>query len=231
MMPPEYTWVIAFLAGLLGSGHCVGMCGGLVSAFFLKMGRHSKNPAAYAAYHGARVSVYVVAGAAAGAAGLLISAGSLGVAQGMLMIVAGLVVILLGLDLLGVGPLRGLGIPVLPTGLLNHALRTADQRGPLAGALLGGTINGFMPCSLTLAVAVQATTAGGPLPGAVLMFAFGLGTLPSMLTLSLVLGRLGCRARGRLMQAAALCVIALGMGTLYQGASYFRVMQSLLGDG
>ena len=103
-MQAEYTWVIAFLAGVLGSGHCVGMCGGLVSAFFLKMGRHSKRPVTYAAYHGARISVYVAAGAAAGAVGLLISAGSLGMAQGILMIVAGIVVILLGLDILGVGP-------------------------------------------------------------------------------------------------------------------------------
>jgi len=228
-MQPEYTWAIAFLAGLLGSGHCVGMCGGLVSAFFLKMGRHSKNPVTYAAYHGARVSVYVAAGAAAGAVGLLISAGSLGAAQGVLMIVAGVIVILLGLDILGIGPLKRLGISVLPTGLLNHALRTADRRGPLAGAWIGGTINGFMPCSLTLAVAVQATTAGGPLPGAALMLVFGLGTLPSMLTLSLVIGRLGCKARGRLMQAAALCVIALGVATLYQGISYFQIMRGLTG--
>jgi uncharacterized protein len=228
-MQPEYTWAIAFPAGLLGSGHCVGMCGGLVSAFFLKMGRHSKNPVTYTAYHGARVSVYAAAGAAAGAIGLLISAGSLGLAQGVLMIAAGVIVILLGLDLLGFGPLRRFGISVRPTGLLNHALRTADRRGPLAGAVIGGTINGFMPCSLTLAVAVQATMAGGPLPGAALMLAFGLGTLPSMLTLSVVIGRLGCKARGRLMQAAALCVIALGAATLYQGISYFQVMRSLAG--
>ncbi|AGA32192.1 hypothetical protein TVNIR_0490 [Thioalkalivibrio nitratireducens DSM 14787] len=229
-MQPEYTWGIAFLAGLLGSGHCVGMCGGLISAFFLKMGRHSRNPVTYAAYHGARVSVYVAAGAAAGAIGLLISAGTLGAAQGVLMIVAGVVVILLGLDLLGIGPLRRFGFSVLPPALLNHALRTADRRGPLAGAWIGGTINGFMPCSLTLAVAVQATAAGGPLPGAALMLAFGLGTLPSMLALSVVVGRLGCRARGRLMQAAALCVIVLGAGTLYQGVSYFQVMRGLVGS-
>ncbi len=228
-MQPEYTWAIAFLAGLLGSGHCVGMCGGLVSAFFLKMGRHSRNPMTYLTYHSARVTVYVFAGAAAGAVGLLISAGALGAAQGVLMIVAGIVVILLGLDILGIGPLRRLGISVLPSGLLNHALRTADRRGPVAGAWIGGTINGFMPCSLTLAVAVQATTAGGAVPGAALMLAFGLGTLPSMLTLSYVVGRLGCKVRGRLMQLAALCVIALGAGTLYQGVSYFRVMQGLLG--
>ena len=229
MMQAEYTWAIAFLAGLLGSGHCVGMCGGLVSAFFLKMGRHSANPATYATYHGARISVYVAAGAGAGALGLLISAGTLGAAQGVLMILAGLIVILLGLDLLGIGPLRRLGFSVLPQGLLNHALRSADRHGPLAGAWIGGTVNGFMPCSLTLAVAVQATTAGGPLPGAALMLAFGLGTLPSMLTLSYVIGRLGCKARGRLMQAAALCVIALGAGTLYQGITYLQVMRGLLG--
>jgi sulfite exporter TauE/SafE len=228
MMQPDYTWMLVFLAGLLGSGHCVGMCGGLVSAFFLKLGPHSRNPLSHVAYHGGRLAVYGSAGAAAGALGLLISAGSLGVAQGILMILAGALVILLGFDLLGIGPLRRFGFSILPTNLLNHALRTADRRGPVQGALMGGIINGFMPCSLTLAAAVQATTTGGALPGAAMMLVFGLGTLPSMLTLSLVVGQLSCKARGRLMQAAAICVIALGLATLFQGVRYLQVMWGLV---
>lgn len=227
-MATEYTLLLAFMAGILGSGHCVGMCGGLISAFFMNMGCHARNPRTYAAYHGGRIAVYVSAGAAAGALGLLISAGSLGLAQAILMIIAGLIVILLGLDLLGFGPMKRLQISFLPTGLVKYALRAAQTRGPQTGALIGGIINGFMPCSLTLAVAVQASASGGPLPGVLLMLAFGLGTLPSMLTLSWLLGHLGLKARGRLMQAAAVCVIVLGIGTLYQGISYFQVMQRLV---
>lgn len=228
-MQPEYTLALAFLAGLLGSGHCIGMCGGLVSAFFLNLGCHAQRPETYLAYHGGRISVYVSAGAVAGAAGLLISAGALGLAQAVLMIIAGIIVILLGLDLLGWGPVKYLKLGILPGAWIGRALQSAKRRGPQTGALVGGIVNGFMPCSLTLAVAVQASTAGGPAPGALLMFVFGLGTLPSMLGFSLLVGKLGVKARGRLMQAAAICVIVLGLGTLYQGLSYWEVMYGLVG--
>lgn len=224
-MQPEYTYAMAFLAGLLGSGHCIGMCGGLVSAFFLRLGHVGAKPLVVAAYHGGRIGVYTVAGGVAGALGLLLSTGLIGKLQGILQIAAGVIVILLGLDILGKLPWR-LGI-VLPTRLISGTLRAAGHRGPVGGALLGGIINGLMPCSLTLAVAVKAATAGGPAEGALLMLAFGIGTLPAMLSASLLLGRLGTKTRGRLLQLAALFVIGLGIATISQGVSYFNVMKSL----
>lgn len=92
---------------------------------------------------------------------------------------------------------------------------------------MAGTLNGFMPCALTLAMAVKATTAGSAGGGALLMFVFGLGTLPSMLLVSVLFARLGARVRGRLLQVAAIFVIGLGVATLYQGVTFFEVMKGL----
>lgn len=222
----EVSYSVAFIAGLLGSGHCIGMCGGLASAFFMTMGP-AAGPLTYGAYHGARLGVYTLAGAAAGALGLLLSAGFIGKAQGILQIVAGGLVILLGLDIFGVGPLRRIGISLLPSRLVGRALSGAQRHHPITGALIAGTLNGFMPCSLTLAMAVKATTVGGPLSGALLMLAFGFGTLPSMVGISYLLARLGVKARGHLLQIAALFVIGLGVATLYQGVAFFQVMKGL----
>lgn len=222
----EFSYALAFMTGLLGSGHCLGMCGGLVSAFFMKL--QARGPWPYLAYHAARVAVYAVIGLLAALLGaVLVSTGRIGLAQGVLQIVAGAIVILLGLDLLGVSPIRN-AYGFAPVAWLRRQFMEASRKGPVVGALIGGAINGLMPCSMTMAMAVQATTAPSPPEGMLLMLAFGAGTLPSMLSASWLFGRLGPRLRGWLLKGAALFVIALGVSTLWQGLRYFLVMVKLV---
>lgn len=223
----EFSYWLAFMTGLLGSGHCLGMCGGLVSGFFMKLGAKGVWP--YLAYHGARVSLYAVVGLIAAAIGaVLVSTGQIGLWQGALQIVAGIVVILLGLDLLGVSPVRN-RLGFAPIAWLRKQFTLAVQKGPVLGALIGGAINGLMPCSMTMAMAVKATTAPSVVEGGLLMLAFGAGTLPSMLSASFLFGKLGPRLRGWLLKGAALFVIALGVSTLWQGLRYYVVMRNLIG--
>lgn len=220
----------AFAAGLLGSAHCVGMCGSLACAFFLRQGSASGpgrggGPWPLAVYHGARIGVYALAGGLAAALGTaLVSTGIVGKAQGILQIAAGLMVVALALELAGWARLPTLGLPVR---LLQPAFATALRRGPLAGAAVGGALNGLMPCALTLAMAVKATTAAGPPDGALLMLAFGAGTLPSMLFVSAIPRIFGNRLRGWLLKGAALLVAALGAATVAQGVLFFTVMSKL----
>ena len=223
----EFSYALAFMTGLLGSGHCLGMCGGLVSAFFMKL--RARGPWPYLTYHAGRIGMYAVVGLIAALLGaVLVSTGRIGLAQGVLQIVAGAIVILLGLDLLGVSPIRN-AWGFAPVSWLRRQFMTAAQKGPVLGALIGGAINGMMPCSMTMAMAVQATTAPSPPEGMLLMLAFGAGTLPSMLSASFLFGRLGPRLRGWLLKGAALFVIALGISTLWQGLRYFLVMVKLVG--
>jgi uncharacterized protein len=223
----EVSYALAFMTGLLGSGHCLGMCGGLVSAFFMRLNAQGVWP--YLAYHGARIGIYAVVGVIAAAIGaVLVSTGQFGKLQGVLQIFAGVVVILLGLDLLGVSPFRN-RLGFAPIAWLRKQFGLAVQKGPVVGALIGGAINGLMPCSMTMAMAVKATTAPSVLEGGLLMLAFGAGTLPSMLSASFLFGKLGPKLRGWLLKGAALFVIALGVSTLWQGIRYYAVMRNLLG--
>lgn len=223
----EFSYALAFMTGLLGSGHCLGMCGGLVSAFFMRLNARGVWP--YLAYHGARILIYGIVGVIAAAIGaVVVSTGQIGKWQGVLQIVAGLVVIFLGLDLLGVSPIRN-GLGFAPIAWLRKQFGLATQKGPVLGALIGGAINGLMPCSMTMAMAVKATTAPSVLEGSLLMLAFGAGTLPSMLSASFLFGKLGPKLRGWLLKGAALFVIALGVSTLWQGLAYYAVMRNLLG--
>ena len=222
----EFSYGLAFMTGVLGSGHCLGMCGGLVSGFFMKLG--AKNFTPYLAYHLTRVGVYALIGLIAAALGtVLVQTGAFGKLQGLLQIVAGILVILLGLDLLGVSVLRN-SLGFAPLAWLRRQFVAATQRGPLLGAMIGGAINGLMPCSMTMAMAVKATTAPSVVEGGLLMLAFGAGTLPSMLSASFLFGKLGIKTRGWLLRGAALFVILLGVSTLWQGIRYYTVMQRLL---
>ncbi|MBZ0096954.1 MAG: sulfite exporter TauE/SafE family protein [Sulfuricella sp.] len=221
----EFSYWLAFMTGILGSGHCIGMCGSLVSGFFLRLG--AKGYAPYLAYHAARVAVYGLIGLTAASLGaVLVQTGLFGKAQGILQIVAGIIVILLGLDLLGLSPVRNT-LSFAPLAWIRRQFANAAQRGPVGGAAIGGALNGLMPCSMTMAMAVQATTAPSPAEGGLLLLAFGAGTLPSMLAASFLFGRLGAKTRGWLLRGAALFVIALGLSTLWQGIRYYGVMRNL----
>lgn len=221
----EISYGLAFMTGILGTGHCLGMCGGLVSGFFMRQGAKSIVP--YLAYHAARVSVYVLIGLVAASLGaVLAQTGLFGKVQGILQIIAGLVVILLGFDILGVLPISNT-LHFAPMKWIFKQFATATQRGPVAGSFIGGAVNGLMPCSMVMAMAVQATTAPGPLQGGLLLLAFGLGTLPAMFAAGYLFGKLGIKARGWLIRSAALFVIALGLSTLWQGLTYYSVMRNL----
>ena len=222
----EFSYALAFMTGLLGSGHCLGMCGGLVSAFFMKL--QARGPWPYLTYHAGRIGMYALVGLVAALLGaVLVSTGRIGLAQGVLQIFAGAIVILLGLDLLGVSPIRNI-YGFAPMAWLSRQFATAAQKGPVLGAAISGAINGLMPCSMTMAMAVKATTAGSPPEGMLLMLAFGAGTLPSMLFASVLFGKLGPQLRGGLQKLAALFVIALGVATLWQGVRFYLVMYRLV---
>ncbi len=221
----EFSYWLAFMTGILGSGHCLGMCGGLVSSFFVRLG--ARNYAPYLAYHAARVTVYGLIGLTAASLGaVLVQTGLFGKAQGILQIVAGLVVILLGLDMLGLSPVRNT-LRFAPLAWVRKQFADATQRGPVVGASIGGALNGLMPCSMTMAMAVQATTAPSPAAGGLLLLAFGAGTLPSMLTASFLFGKLGVKTRSWLLRGAALFIIVLGISTLWQGLAYYNVIRKL----
>lgn len=218
----EFSYWLAFMTGLLGSGHCLGMCGGLVSSFFMRLGTRAYAP--YLAYHAARITVYGLIGLTAASLGaVLVQTGIFGKMQGTLEIVAGLVVILLGLDMLGLSPVRNT-LRFAPVNWVLKQFAAATRRGPVIGASIGGAINGLMPCSMTMAMAVQATTAPSPVEGSLLLLAFGAGTLPSMLGASFLFGRLGAKTRGWLLRGAALFVIALGLLTLWHGIRFYSRM-------
>ena len=182
----------AFVVGLLGGVHCVGMCGGIVGALSFGL-PGERNLPILLAYNVGRISSYTLAGALMGALGFYFS-GLLPVqtAQRVLLSFAGLFLILMGLYLAGwwnvlsrverAGGVLWRRIEPLGRGLL-------PVRSVRHGLLLG-LLWGWLPCGLVYSALVWTVSAGGALDGALLMLAFGLGTLPNLLLMGVAAAQL-----------------------------------------
>lgn len=223
----ELTLGLAFLTGILGALHCLGMCSGLAGGYFVRFGH---GIGTLLSYHAARILVYTVLGAAGALLGrVLIQHGMVGKGQGLVMIAAGLIIIGIGLDLLWRGLRRNphSGTRQESSGSQTVAMPSVKPPPKPWLAPIAGAINGLVPCSLTVSVAIKAAATADPGWAGLLMLAFGLGTLPTMGLVSLAGTAIGQRARGVFAILAALTVLALGFWTLYEGWIFFDIMRGL----
>jgi len=209
---------ILFSIGLLGSLHCIGMCGGLIGA--LAMGRSRVWWSGLLVYQLGRVTTYAMFGTLVGVVGL--SLGELGgtFAQKLLTLFAGLFMIVFGFNLAGwlPDPLTHLSVSIsrrLGLGRLAASLAT-DAR--LLGWYGMGMVNGLLPCGLVYAALALALAAGNVLESGLMMVSFGIGTIPAMLLAPALLRRLAPELRGRAMQVAAVMLIVLGALTMLRGS-------------
>lgn len=215
-----FDYTLAFVAGFLGSGHCLGMCGALVSGYFMNAGK-TKSVWPYVAYQFTRISVYGLVGVSAAALGVvLVDSGLIGEMQSILQMVIGTIVIVLAMGILGWVPWQA-SIRLIPMQALSKGYASSRQMGPVLGAMLSGFLNGLMPCPLTFAMAVQATSAPTLFEGGALMLVFGAGTLPMMLFISVAFGNISAKLRGFMYKAAALIMIAMGFNTIHKGLSFY----------
>lgn len=230
-------YLVIFLAGLAGSFHCAGMCGGFACALGASAaGRRRTMISRQALYNTGRVVTYAFLGALAGAAGQAICTaggmvvptldGAMGTGQRLLATASGALMIVMALPLLGVRRVRvgfaapglggsGLGGPSLGgmAGSLRTVLATPAWPAPLAF----GVLNGFLPCPLVYAFAIQAAAGADAIGGALTMAAFGAGTIPAMAAIG-ALGHLaGPAALRRGVRTAGVFILALGLVTISRG--------------
>ncbi len=215
-----FDYTLAFIAGVLGSGHCLGMCGALVSGYFMNVGKN-KSYLPYFAYQFARILVYIIIGLlAASLSAVLVSGGMVGKVQSILQMAIGAIVIILALGILGLVPWQG-SMKLLPMNWLRKGYASARSRGPLYGAIIAGFLNGLMPCPLTFAMYVEATSASSVMEGGLLLLAFGAGTLPTMLFISFAFAKMGASLRGFMLKSAAIIMIFMGLNTIYKGLTFY----------
>jgi len=203
--------------GLLGTGHCVGMCGPLVLALPGRQGRLR----AHLLYHLGRITTYTIVGAILGAIGAGLTGlghaegaqlGSVAQLQVVLSLVAAALLLLFGLVRLGViGEPAWMAVasPARLPGFAGVQRRAAKGRAGVSMVLLGLML-GLLPCGLSFAAFAAALPAGGPVQGGARLLAFGLGTLPGLLLLGTLAAGFA-RKHARLFDLLA-GLLLVGMG-------------------
>lgn len=217
--------VMIFVGGLLGSAHCVGMCGG----FALTLGSVQKNIRSnllrQTTYSLGRVFTYMVGGALAGYGGWRLGQQmTLVNIQAILCLVAGVLLIAEGLMAAGVVPrLQFKGKHFCPgAGEFAALLRSTN----LQQVFAAGVLNGFLPCGLVYAYIALASSSGDMLTGAVIMVLFGLGTIPALVITGIGAGYLSGTVRRRIFLVAAWCLVLTGVLTIFRGASFLEIFPS-----
>lgn len=209
-----YIATAAFLAGLAGGVHCAAMCGPILAA--CAVSGDGRDVRRALAYNAGRIASYTAAGALAGAfgsAGLLMRGPAS--AQTAMASLAGAAMLLLALHLAGCTPvtrrLEAAGAMIWRRAQpCAKRLLPADTLPRMFGL---GAVWGWLPCGMVYAVLVTAVASAHPLQGALVMFAFGLGTLPNVLAIGLAAGRVKRALALRAVRVAA-ALVAGGFGVL-----------------
>jgi sulfite exporter TauE/SafE len=234
-----FSFLPIFLVGLLGGAHCVGMCGGIVSAFSVITPRYRTFPAAIEAqshrvsiiadgglrvlaFNAGRIASYMLAGAFAGLLGSVPELLQLVTLQMAGYWLANLMLVALGLTLMNVwhGLTRLEAIAQIAWRRIQPLIRKLLPVTHLWQATALGGLWGWVPCSMVYSVLITALMTGSAVRGALVMLAFGLGTLP----LLFIVGVLGTSVQAVLQKKAVrrlagLLVLMFGLLGLFRAAT------------
>ncbi len=217
----------ALIIGFLGGTHCIGMCGGITSALSMAIptGEEYKKRLLLTllSYNAGRIFSYSIAGLIVGTFGWLLADQSSTLLVALRSLAACLLV-LMGLYIAGWG--NGLTLLESAGGRLWRLIQPISKKilpvKNLKGALLLGTLWGWLPCGLVYSTLVWSSMANSPITSATLMMAFGLGTLPAILTTGLLAER-----ASRLLKDARFKVLSGSLLIVY-GVWTFPFIQSLI---
>jgi len=212
----------ALLMGLLGSPHCVAMCGGIATALAPPIGSPDGAPRApgitiVLALAAGRIGTYALLGALAGALGQGVTTFAGAAAGPALRLALGVLLVLVGASVAGWWP-RALAWLEAVAGAVWSRLapvtgRVLPVETPTRG-ILAGAVWGFLPCGLVYGALAGAAVAGSAGAGAGWMAVFGLGTLPAVVGAGWVAGRVrGWAGRAPVRHVAGALLVVGGLWT------------------
>lgn len=207
--------------GLLGAGHCLGMCGGFVLTLGSVPSRWRHNWQRQLVYAAGRVATYSLGGALAGFGGWQLGRemATLVNTQALLSLVAGALLIVQGLFAAGLLRFssRFFGSTTCTAAA---AFARLLREGGLGPVFVAGVVNGLLPCGLVYAFLALASSTASMGQGALTMALFGLGTLPALVAAGLGGSLLHLGTRRFLLHTAALCLTLTGLLALGRGVGF-----------
>jgi len=222
---------IAFLGSF---GHCIGMCGGIVLAYSnIKIDSSSSNGSKtifHLLYSFGRVFTYTLLGAIFGALGGVITFSNN--ANAFLLIFAGTVMIFAGLSLMGkIKFLTVIEHSFASSRIYQNIFKSILNSKSKLSFFLLGMLNGLLPCGFVYFFAITAASTASFFYGALVMFIFGISTIPAMFGLGFLTSITSATTfRNMMMSLSSIAIILYGTYTIYNGYTYISNPQKTLRD-
>ena len=205
----------ALMIGMIGSFHCVSMCGPIALALPLKGKNQTKILLGSLLYNTGRLLTYALMGGIFGLIGTFIAMA--GFQQGLSISIGILIILLIFVP-------NWMQNKLSPTHFLSKTI--ASIKKPMQqlfaapsypARLIIGVLNGFLPCGLVYMGMAGAMATGSALYGSLFMLFFGLGTFPAMLGVSLLGKWISLKARNRIRAAIPVLVVLIGFLFIIRG--------------
>ena len=205
----------AFLIGLFGSFHCIGMCGPIALALPIQKDNKLNLIVGRVLYNIGRAITYATIGLFFGLVGQSLSLAGF---QQSVSIIAGVLILLMVLLPSKVSQKLYLLKPAYGfTNFLKRKFGVLLKQKSVASTFFIGLLNGFLPCGLVYIAVAGAIASGGYLDGAIYMFVFGIGTLPIMLAVSLAGNFISLNVRKRINKMIPAFMIVLAFLFILRG--------------
>ena len=205
----------AFLIGLFGSFHCIGMCGPIALALPIQKDNKLNLIVGRVLYNIGRAITYAAIGLFFGLVGQSLSLAGF---QQSVSIIAGVLILLMVLLPSKISQKLYLLKPAYGfSNFLKRKFGVLLKQKSVASTFFIGLLNGFLPCGLVYIAVAGAIATGGYLDGAIYMFVFGIGTLPIMLTVSLAGNFISLNVRKRINKMIPAFMIVLAFLFILRG--------------
>lgn len=207
--------ITALIFGLLGSFHCVGMCGPI--AFLLPVDRTNpvKRVLQILSYHAGRLLTYGTIGLLFGFLGKRLNL--FGVQQQISIVIGVLMILVILLPSKLFSKYNGSKFMYKWVGKVKSALGAELKRKSMDSFFTIGFLNGFLPCGLVYMAVFGSVAAGGYLEGSLYMVFFGLGTIPLMATATYLGNFLNATMKQRILKVIPVFVVVVGVLFILRG--------------
>lgn len=203
----------ALLLGFLGSFHCIGMCGPIALALPQHEGKPYLKITSALLYNFGRVITYAIIGVLFGTLGKGLFMGGI---QQAVSIATGIIIILV-VAFPYIIPSKFKQVSVLQIPIIRKAFSNAFKMKSMSAYLFLGLINGLLPCGFVYMALSGAMLTGNTLDGSIFMFLFGIGTIPAMLSMSLMGSFININFRNRVKKLIPIISITVGIILIFRG--------------
>jgi len=216
----DISYFLAFTTGFLGGfGHCIGMCGPIVTSYTFHGGRFGDSRISlspHLLYNAGRINTYVFIGSLMGLAGSFADTiGRFSGSQDIVTIIAGCIMILMGLGITGI--LGGMNFIERHNNIILKAVKMVFEGISLWRYYPLGLLLGLLPCGLSYSIFIASAGTGNLFSGMMIALSFGLGTVPALLLFGVINTYLSNRIRGLVYRAGGIVIMLMGIYFIFRG--------------